>query len=233
MLCIPYACYSAPADPTGENDHSAEGTPCSGARGVKKGRSRHRPRRQHQDHTAPKGFASTHQMALVHLPIPIEKAMRIPEAKASLDSEWGHHFKRKTWDVDKVRPKAGVIADAKRENKTVHFGYPMPLSFLKHAELRKALQLFKSRVVFRGDLVKDESGFYAVFTEQGASASQVAAAKFLDTVARMPGMGGQAADAVKAYTQVYLKDAPELLGLPPEECPETWRSLPKSQQPAS
>ena len=109
----------------------------------------------------------------------------------------------------------------------------MDLSFLKHAELQKALQEFKGRVVFRGDQVKDKSGFYAVFTEQGASASQMAAAKFLDAIARMPGMGGQAADAVKAYTQVSLKKAPELLGLPPEECPETWISLPKSQQPAS
>ena len=42
----------------------------------------------------------------------------------------------------------------------------------------------------------------------------MAAAKFLDTVARMPGMGGQAADAVKDYTQVPLKKAHQLLGLP-------------------
>ena len=49
----------------------------------------------------------------------------------------------------------------------------------------------------------------------------------------MPGMGGQAADAVKAYTQVPLKKAHELLGLPPEQCPETWISLPRSRQPAS
>ena len=61
----------------------------------------------------------------------------------------------------------------------------------------------------------------------------MAAAKFPDTIARMPGMGGQAADAVKAYTQVPLKKAHDLLGLPHEECPETWISLPRSRQPAS
>ena len=48
----------------------------------------------------------------------------------------------------------------------------------------------------------DQQEIHAVFTEQGASASQMEAAKFLDTVARMPGMGGQAADAVKVYIQV-------------------------------
>ena len=101
-----------------------------------------------------------------------------------------------------MRPKAEVIADAIRRNITVHFGKFMGLCHLRHAELIKANQKYKGRVVFRGDDVKDETGFYAVFTEQGASASQVAAAKFRDTIARMPGMTGQAADAVKAYSQV-------------------------------
>ena len=50
-----------------------------------------------------------------------------------------------------------------------------------------------------------------------------------DTIARMPGMSGQAADAVKAYTQVPLDKAPALLGLPKDECPDTWISLPPSR----
>ena len=62
-----------------------------------------------------------------------------------------------------------------------------------------------------GDLVKDESGAHAVFTEQGASASQMTAAKMMDVIARLPGCDGQAADAVSAYTQVKLEDAPRLL----------------------
>ena len=38
-------------------------------------------------------------------------------------------------------------------------------------------QKCKGRVVLRGDIVKDDSGSYAVFTEQGSSASQMTAAK--------------------------------------------------------
>ena len=38
----------------------------------------------------------------------------------------------------------------------------------------------KGRIVFRGDIVKDEDGAFAVFTEQGASASNMAAAKMLE-----------------------------------------------------
>ena len=50
--------------------------------------------------------------------------------------------------------------------------------------------------------MKDDSGSYAVFTEQGSSASQMTAAKIMDIISRLPGCDGQAADAVSAYTQV-------------------------------
>ena len=58
---------------------------------------------------------------------------------------------------------------------------------------------YKGRVVLRGDIVKDNSGSYAVFTEQGSSASQMAAAKIMDIISRLPGFDGQAADAASAY----------------------------------
>ena len=78
----------------------------------------------------------------------------------------------------------------------------MALCFLKNAELAKHLQKYKGRVVLRGDNIKDKEGYQAVFTEQGASASQMVGAKSLDVCARMPGMAGSAADAISAYTQV-------------------------------
>ena len=45
------------------------------------------------------------------------------------------------------------------------------------AELETKHQTYKGRVVLRGDIVKDDSGSYALFTEQGSSASQMTAAK--------------------------------------------------------
>ena len=56
---------------------------------------------------------------------------------------------------------------------------------------------YKGRAVFRGDIVKDDSGSYAVFTEQGSSVDVIAA------------------DAVSAYTQVKM------------ECPDIWIRLPR------
>ena len=58
--------------------------------------------------------------------------------------------------------------------------------------------------MFRDDIVKDDSGACAVFTEQGSSASQMTAAKIMDILSRLPGCDGQAADAVSAHTQVKI-----------------------------
>ena len=62
--------------------------------------------------------------------------------------------------------------------------------------------------MLRGDIVKDDSGSYAVFTEQVSSASQMTAAKVMDIISRLPGCAGQAADAVSADTHVIMEDAP-------------------------
>ena len=87
--------------------------------------------------------------------------------------------------------------------------------------------------VLRGDIVKDDSGSYAVFTEQGSSASQTTAAKVMDIISRLSGCAGQAADAVSAYAQVKMEDAPKLLKIPRSECPDIWIRLPRHKWPKS
>ena len=79
--------------------------------------------------------------------------------------------------------------------------------------------------MLRGDTVKDDSGAYAVFTEQGSSASQMTAAKVMNVIARLPNCDGPAADAISAYTQVTMEDAPRLLRIPKSECPNEYGYL--------
>ena len=92
---------------------------------------------------------------------------------------------------------------------------------------------YKGRVGLRGDIVKDDSGSYAVITEQGSSASQITAAKIMDIISRLPGCAGQAADAVSAYTQVKMEDARKLFKIPKSECPDIWIRLPRHKWPKS
>ena len=109
----------------------------------------------------------------------------------------------------------------------------MDLCHLKHSEQAEHLWKYKGRVVFRGDAVKDETGCYAVFSEQGSSASHMAATKFLDAIARLPGNTGEDADAKGAYHQVKLSE--KILGqiISEEGHVETWISLPRNRRPAS
>ena len=90
----------------------------------------------------------------------------------------------------------------------------MDICHLKNAELQSRHQQYKGRVMLRGDIVKDDSGSYAVFTEQGSSASQMTAVKVMDIISRLPGCDGQAADSVSADTQVKMEDAPKLFKNP-------------------
>ena len=106
------------------------------------------------------------------------------------------------WNLTKVRSKSEVIDEAKTSVATVHFASLMDICHLENAELEAKHQKCKGRVVLRGDIVKDDSGSYAVFTEQGSSASQMTAAEIMDIISRLPGCDGQAADAVSADTPV-------------------------------
>ena len=159
----------------------------------------------HEDHIAGKGDNSL-QHYLVHKFIPMLQAMKIPAAKAAVDKEWEKLEKISAWNLTKVRSKKEVIDEARTSGAKVHFASLMDTCHLKNAELEAKHQKYKGRVVLRGDIVKDDSGSYAVFTEQGSSA---------------------AADAVSAYTQVKMEDAHKLLKIPKSECPDIWIRLPR------
>ena len=75
--------------------------------------------------------------------------------------------------------------------------------------------------------MKDDSGNYARFTEQGVLASHMTAPKVVDFISRIFGCS----DAVSAYTQVEMKDATELLHLPDEGCPKVWTRSPRARRP--
>ena len=72
-----------------------------------------------------------------------------------------------------------VIDEARTKGIKVHFASLVHICHLKNAELQAKHQKHKGRVVLRGDIAKDDSGSYAVFTEQGSSASQMTSAKVM------------------------------------------------------
>ena len=121
------------------------------------------------------------QYNLVHKFVPMPQAMTIPDAMAAVDKEWKKLETISAWNLENVKSKKEVILEAQRDKKE------SPLCHIdKHISPQKCkigtkLQKYKGRVVLREDIVKDDSGAYAVFTEQG-----------------LLGCDGQAADAVSA-----------------------------------
>ena len=102
-----------------------------------------------------------------------------------------------------------MIDEARNKHVKVHCASLMDICHPKNAELQKKHQKNKGRVVLREAIDKDDADSYAVFTEQGSSASQMTAAKVIDIISRLPGCAGQAADAVPACIHVKMEDAPE------------------------
>ena len=89
-------------------------------------------------------------------------------------------------------------------------------------------------VVLREDTVRDDIGGKAVFTED-ASASQVTAAKILNTRSRLQGRAGEANAAVSWCTQIKMKDVPTMLKRPAMEwiAPQFGKELPRHHRPAN
>ena len=105
---------------------------------------------------------------LVHKFIPIPKAMKISATKAAVDKEWEKLEKDFGVGPDrKSEVRKEVIDEARTKGAKVHFASLMDICHLKNVELETKHQKYKGRVVLRGDIVKEDSGSYAVFTEQG------------------------------------------------------------------
>ena len=136
-----------------------------------------------------KGDNSSQHHNLVHKFIPMPQAMKIPAAKAAVDKEWEKLEKFSAWNLTKVRSKSEVIEKARTSGAAVDFASLMDICHLKNAELEAKHLRYKGRVVLRGDIVKDDSASYAVFTEQGSSASQMTATKIMDIISSRRSIG--------------------------------------------
>ena len=133
-----------------------------------------------------------------------------------------------------VKSKKDVFLEGtKQEKKKVHFATPMD-GHLSFEECRVGNQITKNtKDESCSDMVKDDSGAYTVFTEQGSSASQMTAAKVMDVIARLPGLRRTSRRRSISLHPVKMEDAPRLLKIPKSECPDIWIRLPRHKVPKS
>ena len=147
--------------------------------------------RDHEDLVAEKRFLSLTHCNVAHKPKPTPRALKIPDAKATVDKEWEQLEKLPAWHVTKVKSKKEIIEKAQKREKDSSFchahGLVPPQELGVGAEVQKNI-----KVVLCSEV----------------TLSSATAAKVLDVIAR-PGSAGQASDAVSAYTH-----DPKLVKLP-------------------
>ena len=113
-------------------------------------------------------------------------------------------------DEKRVHPTTAVV---QRANKTRKNTPPRELyGFMSSEEggIGKESEKSRAESCSGGTTSRTKVVTKAVFTEQGASAAQMAAARFLDAISRFPCTTGEASDAVTAYIQVNMIFAPRL-----------------------
>ena len=143
-------------------------------------------KRQHLDKIAEYrclgSFTLACHFGLVHKPVSFQEAMKIPQAKAAVGKEWNNLKKQLQRGTKRKFDQSlkSIVSEEGWKNSSLR-ELAGTLSF-EESRLPKHLQKYKERIVLGGGNVKDEEGHRAAFTEQGASASQKAAAKFLDTI---------------------------------------------------
>ena len=82
-------------------------------------------------------------------------------AREALDTEWHGLANKSAWDTAHPEEKEAVRHRYNKNGEDVHFGSIMEICSIKGSELRTDLQSYKRRIVFRGDTVRDSTGFYA------------------------------------------------------------------------
>ena len=147
-----------------------------------------------------------------------EKALEAVRAEAAgLEEE-------QTWDLTTVIEKADLVARALKSGEKIHLGELMSICSEKYAELAPELRKLKGRIVYRGDITKDQNGNLAVFQELSASPTSIQSANSCLAYGLLKGHKTTQADAVRAYIQSLLgSKCKTWVALPRELWPQSWK----------
>ena len=126
-----------------------------------------------------------------------------------------------------------MVDEARRKGAKVHFASLMDICHLKNAELETKHQKYKGRVVLRGDIVKDDSGYYGVLTEQRSSALQMTTAKSWMSSPDCQGVQDKHLTQNLLVPRLKWKMLPNYQKFPKSECPDIGIRLPGHKWPKS
>ena len=154
------------------------------------------------------------------------ETMNYPRAREAVKKEADGLAEKGTWDFNTVVERHDLISKSKKSGIKIHLGQLMSICSEKFAEMAEHLRVLKGRIVFRGDIVKDQDGAAAIFQDMAANPTSVAGINNNIAYGLLPGHKTSTADAVKAYVQSLLDSkCATWVQLPPELWPKSWKGL--------
>ena len=116
-------------------------------------------------------------------------------------TEWDKLRKAKCWDESDVQEWDDLAKATRAAGTTVHVGRIFEICVEKGAELNNGDpgRKFKGRVVYQGNIVKDENYDMAIFSDLSSAPSSMEAAKAVDAYGLFPGNVVEQSDADQAY----------------------------------
>lgn len=156
--------------------------------------------------------------ALVHRVLTKKQIREDPQAIEAIKKEVADVRSMGVWDDTSVVEYEELKSWAKQNKEEIHIAEVKEIGTIKNDELGPSLSQHKGRLVFRGDLTRNQDGLPAKFRElhsQPASIMTIAMVLFY-------GMVGSncvfIADAKKAYLQAVLRSLIPTWVLLPESC---------------
>ena len=132
------------------------------------------------------------------------KEMQDPRAIEAIQAEGKALIEESTWLEESVIEKSDLREKAQNSGETIHLGELLTICSIKFHECVKEMWKWKGRICFRGDIVKDADGAWAVFQELTASPVAIQDANANVAYGAIPGHKTTVSDAVRAYIQSLL-----------------------------
>ena len=128
-----------------------------------------------------------------------------PKALEAVAKEGAKFRNREVWDDATAIDPEELCREAKRNGEKLHLAEAMSIAGIKNSEMPENQQTHKGRIVYRGDITKDEQGAPALFRELHSLPTNTQAVNLTIFIGMIHGFVVQAADACQAFLQAPLR----------------------------
>jgi hypothetical protein len=152
---------------------------------------------------------------------------KIPAAVEAVREEARKFERFKVWDLKEVREKSAVMAQARKEQKEVNFGFIFSICSRKHSE-DPSRAMWKGRLVFSGHRITDQVHAQTFFNDVSSAPVSMAACRAFVLAGMRKGYTTRVADVTAAYLQANMdlpRDVVTWAELPAELVPPEWAHM--------